>query len=87
MQKYKIITGNVYEIKRGMEYNFRTALIHYKEKHKLNPSRILINPNDLTDYIDGEVFVWKEDGQKYVATIIADTGQAKGRFTITNDVL
>ena len=83
MEKYKIITGNMYSIEDGTEYNFRVALIHYKNKHGLDPTRIIINANDLTEYNDGDTFTC-ENG-KYSAIIVVSPHQPRGRFIVTND--
>ena len=81
----KINTGNIYSVDKNLGYSINCALVHYARKHELKPAWILVNPTDLAGY-EGELVITSDDnGDSFTAEIIADPGQARGRFTITND--
>ena len=85
MKRIKYSTGNIYSIDGNLAYSINCALVHYARKHELKPAWILVNPTDLAGY-EGELVVISDDnGDSFRAEIIADPGQARGRFTITND--
>ncbi len=85
MKKVTISTGNIYSIDGNLAYSINCALVHYARKHDLKPAWILVNPTDLAGYEGELVFTSDDNGDSFRAEIVADPGQARGRFTITDD--